>query len=116
MLLILLCSCSRNLRGGRGEFFQEGLASFYGPGLRGHLTASGERFDPSQPTAAHRTLPFETCLVVENEANGRSGNVRVNDRGPYAGNRILDVSESAARALGMIEKGLARVKLYRCDG
>ena len=90
------------------------MASFYGPGFEGKLTANGERFDPQAFTAAHRTLRFGTCLEVLNLGNGRTTRVRVNDRGPYAGGRILDVSVAAARALGMLERGVARVRLTRC--
>jgi peptidoglycan lytic transglycosylase len=92
----------------------EGYASWYGGSLRGHLTANGERFNPSALTAAHRTLPFGTCLHVENLDNGRSVNVRVNDRGPYVSGRIVDVSEAAARRLDMLHDGLGRVRLFRC--
>jgi rare lipoprotein A len=92
----------------------EGLASWYGGALRGHLTANGERFNPSALTAAHRTLPFGTCLHVENLANGRSVDVRVNDRGPYVNGRIVDVSEAAARRLDMLHEGVGRVRLFRC--
>lgn len=92
----------------------EGKASFYGPGFEGRPTASGERFDPGAMTAAHRTLRFGTCLRVRNLDNGREARVRVNDRGPYALGRILDVSTAAARVLGMIERGVARVRLFRC--
>lgn len=90
------------------------MASFYGPGFRGRLTANGERFDPDGRTAAHRTLPFGTCLYVESVATGRGVRVRVNDRGPYAGGRILDLSEGAARELRMTAQGVARVRLYTC--
>jgi rare lipoprotein A len=96
------------------EVLGEGLASFYGPGFAGRPTASGERFDPAAFTAAHRTLRFGTCLRVTNLSNGRQVEVRVNDRGPYAGTRILDVSVAAARALGMLELGVVRVRLTRC--
>lgn len=92
----------------------EGYASWYGGALRGHLTANGERFNPSALTAAHRTLPFGTCLHVENVENGRSVNVRVNDRGPYVNGRIVDVSEAAARRLDMLHEGVGRVRLFRC--
>ena len=95
--------------------FAEGLASFYGPGFWGHLTANGERLHRRDLTAASRTLPFGTCLVVENVGNGRRVRVRVNDRGPYVEGRILDVSEAAGRALGMLDKGLARVRLFHCS-
>ena len=92
----------------------EGAISFYGEGFEGRATASGERFDPGGLTAAHRTLPFGTCLVVENLANGRRVRVRVNDRGPYHGGRILDVSEAAAVRLGMVQAGVSRARLWRC--
>jgi rare lipoprotein A len=92
----------------------EGMASFYGPGFEGKLTANGERFDQARLTAAHRTLPFGTCLRVLNVANGRQVEVRVNDRGPYAAGRILDLSAAAAQRLGMLASGVARVQLRRC--
>ncbi len=114
LLLLLVVGCARNLRSeGAGE---EGEASWYGPGLYGRKTASGEVLRPGTLTAAHRTLPFGTCLRVTNLENGRAVEVRVNDRGPYAGNRIVDVSEAAARALGMHGRGVTRVRLDRCAG
>lgn len=85
-----------------------GLASFY---TEGHETASGERFDPHELTAAHPTLPFGTRLQVTNVATGRSVTVRVNDRGPYVKGRVVDVSYSAAQALGMVHAGVANVKV-----
>lgn len=100
--------------GPEGGALAEGTASFYGPGFEGRRTASGERFDPGALTAAHRTLPFGTCLRVRNLGNGREVDVRVNDRGPFAGGRILDVSAAAARILGMVEGGLAKVRLFHC--
>lgn len=106
-------------RGGRGPGerpLAEGLASFYGHELKGRPTANGERFDPEGLTAAHRSLGFGTCLKVVNVGNGRSVNVRVNDRGPFIRGRLIDVSLGAARRLGMLEKGLARVRLYPCGG
>lgn len=114
LVLLLAVGCARNLRSeGGGE---EGEASWYGPGLYGRKTASGEVLRPGTMTAAHRTLPFGTCLRVTNLENGRVVEVRVNDRGPYAAGRILDVSESAARTLGMHGKGVTRVRLERCAG
>jgi len=86
----------------------QGLASFYTEGSR---TASGEKFDTHQLTAAHPTLPFGTRLRVTNVATGRSVTVRVNDRGPYVPGRIVDVSYSAAESLGMVGRGVAKVKL-----
>ena len=93
------------------EPVREGMASFYGPGFEGRATASGERFDPADLTAAHRTLPFGTRVRVTNLDNGRSVVVRINDRGPYAKGRILDLSLAAARALDMLHRGTARVRL-----
>ncbi len=114
LLLLVVVGCARNRRpDGAGE---EGEASWYGPGLYGRKTASGEVLRPGMLTAAHRTLPFGTCLRVTNLENGRVVEVRVNDRGPYAGNRIVDVSETAARALGMQGRGVAHVRLDRCGG
>jgi rare lipoprotein A len=97
-------------------YLGEGLASYYGPGLHGRKTASGERFDQNAMTAAHRTVRFGTCLRVVNMENGKSVEVRVNDRGPFKDDRVIDVSLGAARKLEMVEKGLARVRLYRCKG
>jgi rare lipoprotein A len=84
------------------------LASFYGEDSQ---TASGEQFNPNELTAAHRTLPFGTRLRVTNVTNGRSVIVRVNDRGPFIRGRAVDVSSSAAERLGMIDQGIAKVKL-----
>ena len=108
-LLLLVAGCARNVRPDQTR--EEGEASWYGPGLYGHKTASGEVLRPGALTAAHRTLPFGTCLRVTNLENGRVVQVRVNDRGPYASGRILDVSEAAARVLGMVGTGVARVRL-----
>jgi len=85
-----------------------GVASFYTEGTK---TASGEKFDTLEMTAAHPTLPFGTKLRVTNVASGRSVTVRVNDRGPYVQGRVVDVSYSAADALGIVGKGVAKVKL-----
>ena len=86
----------------------QGVASFY---TEGQQTASGEKFDTNDLTAAHPTLPFGTRLRVTNVATGRSVTVRVNDRGPYVPGRVVDVSHSAADALGMVGSGIAKVKL-----
>ena len=85
-----------------------GVASFYTEGTE---TASGEKFDTHDLTAGHPTLPFGTKLRVTNTATGRSVTVRVNDRGPYVHGRVVDVSYSAADALGIVDKGIANVKL-----
>ena len=86
-------------------------ASYYGKGFAGRPTASGETFDPRQMTAAHRTLPFGTMVEVTDAATGKSVVVRINDRGPFHGNREIDLSEGAARQLGMIGAGTAKVTL-----
>jgi rare lipoprotein A len=85
-----------------------GTASFYKHHQR---TANGETFNPSELTAAHRTLPFGTRLRVTNVETGKSVTVRVNDRGPFIAGRVVDVSHSAAEALGMVGRGIAKVKL-----
>jgi rare lipoprotein A len=85
-----------------------GIASFYTEGTK---TASGEKFDPNELTAAHPSLPFGTRLRVTNVATGRSVTVRVNDRGPFVAGRAVDVSYSAAEQLGIVGQGVARVKL-----
>ena len=90
------------------ETASHGVASYYTEGTK---TASGEKFDALEMTAAHPTLPFGTKLRVTNVASGRSVTVRVNDRGPYVQGRVVDVSYSAADALGMVGKGVAKVKL-----
>lgn len=88
-----------------------GTASWYGSKFHGRRTANGERYDMNQMTAAHRTLPFGTKVRVINERNGRAVVVRINDRGPFAGRRIIDLSRGAAGAIGMVNSGVARVKL-----
>lgn len=94
------------------SFIENGRASWYGPKFNGRLTANGERFDMNQMTAAHRTLPFNTVVLVENLDSGKSILVRINDRGPFAKNRIIDLSREAARKIGMIGSGTANVNLY----
>ena len=88
-----------------------GTASWYGPGFHGRRTANGERFNQNALTAAHRTLPFGTRVKVTNLSNNRSVVVRINDRGPYSGGRIIDLSAAAAREIGMINSGVARVRI-----
>jgi rare lipoprotein A len=88
-----------------------GQASWYGPGFFGNRTANGEVFRPGTMTAAHRTLPFGTRVRVTNLNNGRVAVVRINDRGPFHGNRIIDLGHGAAQELGLVSSGLAQVKL-----
>jgi len=90
---------------------ESGWASYYGPEFYHRRTASGERFDPKQLTAAHRTLPFGTRVRVTNLDNGKRCVVRINDRGPFKKGRVLDVSPAAARQLGFAGAGLAHVRL-----
>lgn len=90
-----------------------GLASWYGGKFHGRRTASGERFDMNELTAAHPSLPFGTRLRVRNPRNGREVEVRINDRGPFTGGRIIDLSRAAADAIGLIQAGVGPVILLR---
>ena len=92
-------------------YVEVGWASWYGPKFHGRLTASGERYNMYAFTAAHKLLPMNTYVLVTNLENGRQVVVRINDRGPFVKNRIIDLSYAAARALGMAEKGVARVRI-----
>jgi len=112
LVLILLASCARPpsqpARVGGAEV---GLASWYGPDFHGRRTSSGEIYDMYQLTAAHRELPLGTWIMVANLDNGRSVELRVNDRGPFVADRIVDVSYGAARLLGMIGPGVIPVRV-----
>ena len=88
-----------------------GEASWYGPGFYGNRTANGEVFRPGTMTAAHRTLPFGTRVRVTNLWNGRKAVVRINDRGPFAGDRVIDLAHGAASELGLTSSGIAQVRL-----
>ena len=88
-----------------------GAASWYGPKFQGRRTASGERFQKEDLTAAHPTLPFDTLVRVTNESNGKSVVVRINDRGPFTGKRIIDLSQRAAQVIGLMKTGVGPVKL-----
>ncbi len=89
----------------------EGIASWYGEDFNGRLTANGEVYDMYKFTAAHKTLPLGTVVKVTNLDNGKTVEVRINDRGPYVKGRIIDLSRTAGRAIGMREAGTAQVKL-----
>ena len=93
-----------------------GRASYYGNELAGNRTASGERFDPKDFTAAHRTLPFGTRVRVTLARTGKSVVVRVNDRGPFHAERVIDVSRAAADEIGLTRRGTAEVTLERLPG
>jgi peptidoglycan lytic transglycosylase len=91
---------------------EEGMASWYGAHHQGRRTASGERFNAYHGrTAAHKTLPFDTCVRVEVLDSGRSVTVRINDRGPFAKNRLIDLSRAAAKEIGLLDAGVARVRV-----
>jgi rare lipoprotein A len=92
---------------------ETGLASWYGARHHGKRTASGELFDQKKFTAAHPTLPWGSIVKVTNLANGKSVEVRINDRGPFGKGRIIDLSRAAAKALGMVGRGVAQVKIER---
>lgn len=92
-------------------FAEEGIASWYGKDFHGRKTANGEIYDMYGLTAAHKLLPFNTVVKVTNLRNGRSATVRVNDRGPFVGDRIIDLTNTAANQIGMLGAGTARVRV-----
>lgn len=87
------------------------MASWYGPGFHGNLTANGERYNMNGISAAHKTLPFGTVVRVTNLNNGRTIDVRINDRGPFVKNRVIDLSKGAAQKIDMIRDGVVPVRL-----
>ena len=93
------------------SYSEVGIASWYGPDFHAKRTANGEKYNMHSLTAAHRTLPLPSIVKITNLENGRSLVVRVNDRGPYARNRIVDVSKKVAQLLGFLEKGTAKVRV-----
>jgi len=115
--LVLLGGCasqgSSRDAGDSADYRAEGRASWYGSRHHGRRTASGERFDQHALTAAHRSLPFGSRVKVTNLANQRNVVVRINDRGPHAHGRIIDLSRAAAERLGMLRSGTARVRVER---
>ena len=114
-LALGVAACSRLPRG-RGPGVETGVASWYGQEFHGRPTSSREVFDMNDMTAAHRTLPFGTYVMVTNLANDRSAVVRINDRGPFVRGRIIDLSYAAARVLGIVGPGTARVRLETLRG
>jgi rare lipoprotein A len=94
-----------------GPYYEVGIASWYGPGFHGNLTANGEVYDMHEISAAHKTLPFGTVVRVVEIETGRSVVVRINDRGPFIEGRIIDLSRGAADALGIVDKGITQVGL-----
>lgn len=88
------------------------MASYYGKRFHGRKTASGEKFDMHQLTAAHPSLPFGSVVLVQSVESGRTVKVRINDRGPFIKNRIIDLSYQAAKVLGFIHQGMEKVKIF----
>ncbi|MFE1598685.1 septal ring lytic transglycosylase RlpA family protein [Methylobacterium sp. ID0610] len=109
--LTAACGIGATLQASTPASAQSGAASWYGPGFQGRRTANGERFNTHAYTAAHRSLPFGSRVRVTNTTNGRSVVVRINDRGPYVGGRVIDLSQASARAIGI--QGVSRVRLSR---
>jgi rare lipoprotein A len=95
----------------QATFSQVGIASWYGRDHQGKPTANGEKFDMNAMTAAHRSVPFDTVLRVTNLGTGKTVKVRINDRGPYGGGRIIDLSARAARELQIVDDGTAEVRI-----
>jgi len=110
-LVLTVGACAINPRVRPAEPIQTGLASWYGPGFHGRDTSSREIYNMYELTAAHRTLPFGTWVVVTNLDNGRSVRVKINDRGPFVKGRIIDLSLAAARVLGMVGPGVIPVRI-----
>ncbi|MBN8806300.1 MAG: hypothetical protein BGO58_07330 [Sphingopyxis sp. 65-8] len=110
-LMLAIPAVAQDQIGGGETEIGNGTASYYGRELAGNRTASGERFDPDQMTAAHPTLAFGSKVRVTNLSNGQSVIVRVNDRGPFGGRRVIDISQAAAKEIGMHRSGTARVSL-----
>lgn len=112
VLAILLIGCGAHLgRDARPGDIEEGEASWYGRRHHGHLTASGQRFDMFDLTAAHRALRFGSVVQVENLRNGLTVVVRINDRGPFIHGRIIDLSQAAAERLAMLRAGVVPVRI-----
>lgn len=109
LLLLVFVGCASPITRSVGT--QEGLASYYSTEFHGRKTSSGEIFDKNALTAAHRTFPFGTILLVTNQKNGKQVEVKVNDRGPVKPERIIDLSYGAAKEIDMLRDGLVRVRV-----
>jgi rare lipoprotein A len=109
LLSLLYIGCASPISRSLGT--QEGLASYYSTEFHGRKTSSGEIFDKDALTAAHRTFPFGTILLVTNLKNGKQVEVKVNDRGPVKPERIIDLSYGAAKEIDLIKEGLVRVRV-----
>lgn len=111
--MLALAACAHGPRSTDTSGVEKGLASFYSRSLNGHRTASGARYDQRAMTCAHRRLPFGSVVRVTDVETGRSVEVVVNDRGPHVAGRIIDLSLAAARALGIVDRGVAHVEVVR---
>jgi rare lipoprotein A len=107
--LTTLLSCSTSPK---GNFYQQGTASWYGEKFHGRTTASGEKYNMYEMTAAHKTLPFGTMVIVKSKTSSLMVQVRITDRGPFVSGRIIDLSYAAAKKLNIIQKGEDKVELY----
>jgi len=99
----------------KSPYYQRGIASYYGKGFENKKTASGERFNLHSMTAAHRTLPFGTRVIVKNIRNGKTVKVRINDRGPFVKGRVIDLSRAAFLQIASLDDGLAKVEIRVLD-
>ena len=114
--LAILAGCASTAEpGSDSDDAEVGIASYYADRFHGRRTASGEPYDRNAMTAAHRRLPFGTHVRVTNLANGQAVDVRINDRGPFVAGRVIDVSYAAARKLGMLKRGVVKVRLVPLD-
>lgn len=109
--LLLLCWCLMLLYSCGKYTTQTGKASYYSDKLSGSKTANGEKYNPSELTAAHKKLPFGTKVKVTNLNNNKTVTVRINDRGPFVTGRIIDLSKAAAKAIDMLQAGVVKVKI-----
>ncbi len=114
IVVIALLACVPRVPVPNSTSEEEGLASYYANSLEGRRTANGESYQAQKLTAAHRTLPFGSCVVVQNTQTQTTVQVRINDRGPFVATRIIDVSFAAAQQLGMLELGVIRVRISTC--
>ncbi len=121
LLFFVFVGCTTTKKNNKGQnekilsnysFYQRGTASFYHYNLSGRTTANGEKFNPQLLTAASKTLPFNSTVLVKDVKTGRTVVVRINDRGPFVKNRVIDLSEAAAKKLGITKQGIAKVDIF----
>jgi rare lipoprotein A len=109
--LLIICLISVTLFSCSNYITKTGNASYYSDNLKGNKTANGERYKPTELTAAHKKLPFGTKVMVTNLNNNKKVTVRINDRGPFVSGRIIDLSKAAAKEIDMIKQGVIKVKI-----